>query len=197
MDPKGLSEILKSLDAIEAATSTPNFLSTIASMTSAVFTAIAAWAAWRSVKQVEKTRMDDFMPIVTIKNARPDQKNNRFHPENNPHNVDAILENLGKGVAKDVRIIRTNGDLIFTKSISIPVGHPVHQVIDFGPLVYVANQGKGNKRSIPFFIEYRDIYEREYKTIAELSTIADEWFDFSGGFTFEAVNRAKRWFEFF
>jgi len=133
MDQKQLSDalvaLLKSLNAIKAAVSASNFWVIIPSVASAIFTAIAAWAAWRSVKQVEKTRKDDFMPVVIIRGA---QVNSSLYLNDGSATVEAIFENLGKGVAKNVRIVGTNGSPIFTKSIVFPSGIPSRRLLILG-----------------------------------------------------------------
>lgn len=132
----------------------------------AVGTIAAALAAYYSVKEVEKTRKDDHMPILIVSSERSIMLGVL---------ADCKFRNIGRGIARNIsaHIMRDEeqlDELIVKGIITVPV-EKVNQDIT-GMITNFPQTLIGSKRLI---LKYQDIYNRSFETHHHLANDGRGW----------------------
>ncbi len=184
MPPEQFQILINSLESIARNMNGPRWWDILAALVTMAGTGIALFYSHKSIRQIEITRKDEFIPILLMKNARPGQANNRFHSTENS-NVELLFENHGKGVATGA--ILYIGDRLVNGGnlVSVAVGEQVKMTVNY--TVDPKAQTNGTGIGLPVVIEYQDIYMRKYRTRAQIESQSDGWFDFSSSFIWERL----------
>lgn len=142
------------------------FLKSFIGIVSAIATVAAALAAWRSVRQVEETRKDEFLPIIKIKIALPNSSN---VPDQEMRET-VIFLNVGKGIAENVCVFMKNVQR--TKYYTVMPGEEVPAKNGF-----VYKYSELSEEQIPIVVKYKDVYGRKFSTTTTiLKNKEDNWY---------------------
>lgn len=143
----------------------------------ATATLVTALAAWNSIRALSVHRKDDFIPIVTIRSNKP------LDPSGNGE-MKIIGKNVGKGIAKEVYVYmnyeRMAGD--FTLAAD---GREIEMTV-------VYKIGPDLPDPIIVHVEYTDIYNRQFHTVANLIKMPEGYVIDEGSWYFDQVHGHKQ-----